>query len=272
MKTQLWCAVALLGMAGCSGSPGMPAPTPTATSRTIGPTIALYPGHGPATSPPSGVPAANSENLVFRSAASSQSSGVTGAQYLVDEPGYAGTFSFASSCASQSVATASFENGIVIGNPPSSYSESPGPTGTGPAALFDVVSSGIFGPHTCLLSINDAQGHSATIQITNDQLLLYQADPGPTPRPGASGTPFALLANFSPTTFLVYEQGYSGAYTLDPSSCTEFSARLTPGTMPSSGAILTLSEAAAPNGDVCTFVVRDADGQIASAEAYYEGV
>jgi hypothetical protein len=199
------------------------------------------------------------------------------AQFLIDEPGYIGILSQANSCGPGVIANGSFENGIGAGN--QGYGFSPGATGNGPAAIFDLVQTGIYGPQTCTLSIRDTKGLSATITLKNEALLLYSGQKGPQPTAGALGVPVAYDgyggATPSPApsgsvpavedwsqTFLVYEQGYNGVYSLDPSSCAYFTATLVQGATPNSGATLSVHyHGPSPQETGCTFVVRDMDGQ-----------
>jgi hypothetical protein len=149
-----------------------------------------------------------------------------------------------------------------------------------------LVQTGIYGPQTCTLSIRDTNGHSATITLKNEALLLYSGQKGPQPTAGALGVPVAFDyfggATPSPApsgtvpaiedwsqTFLVYEQGYSGVYSLDASSCAYFTATLVQGATPSDGGTLSVHyHGPSPQETGCTFVVRDANGQ----SAIYQGV
>jgi hypothetical protein len=265
MKSYGFALFALL-IAGCSSAGTAPG------TRSISATIAIFPGHGPSTAPPSGQPRVASTSLVFTNSNASAGSAFpqSAAQYLISEPNYNGTFSITNSCGTNSVASASFENGIVLGNPAGSYSFASGATGTGPAALLDVSANGAYSNASCSLDVADSSGHTATIALTNRELLLYAGQQGPTPEAGAIGQPGVTLPNFAPATYLVFEQGYSGAYSLEPSTCQEFHATLSAGASPMSGAQLSLSYGPSKAMQTCTFVIDDVQGQSVSIEAYEE--
>jgi hypothetical protein len=156
------------------------------------------------------------------------------AQYLVYEPTYAGSYTVMNSCNPPAVANTSFETQLTP-EPGGGYSFKPGPMGSGPGAILDV-SSGVLGPQTCTLSVSDDHGNSATIAVTNKQLLLY-------PESGARLVPGAI-----------------GKATLN--------APVDPG----SPGLLTLSANGEPTAETCMFAVSDSIGNQAFAEAYYEGV
>jgi hypothetical protein len=253
-------------VAGCSGA----GTAPSTSSRAAA--VAIFPGHGPSTAPPSDQPRVASTTLIFTNANASTGSAfaVSAAQYLISEPDYTGTFSVKNSCGTNVVASASFENGIVLGNAAGSYSFSSGANGTGPAVLLDVSATGAYSRAACSLDVADSSGHTATIALANRELLVYAGQQGPTPQAGAVGQPGMILPNFSPASYLVFEQGYTGVYSLDPSTCQEFHATLTAGASPGSGAQLSLSYGPSTAMQTCTFVVHDAQGQSISIEAYEE--
>ena len=255
----------------CGGERGIPV-GPLATLAPQQDTrVLLYPAHPPSLLP-SAQTGASSASVVFTN---SPAPGVLtplpgAAQYLVYEPDYTGQYSVSNSCVPPAVASTSFETELT---PQSGggYSFKPGPQGTGPGAILDVHSSGVLGPQTCTLSVRDDLGNTVTIAVTNKQLLLYP-DNGAPFGAGADGTEFFLDATFIPRSFYVYEQGYSGAFVLAPSSCGTFKATLTAPVDPGSPALLSLAANGAPTAEGCTFAVSDSAGNQAFAEAYYEGV
>ena len=255
-------------LAGCGGGGAAP-PPPVALPP---PLLLLYPAHPPALVPGNDAGVATA-SLTFGNSGA-PGIGVPlpgGTQYLVYEPQYTGSYTVANSCSPPAVAQTSFETEIAPQPGTGGYSFKPAATGSGPGAILDVTPSGVLGPQTCTLMVSDTQGNSASISVTNQQLLLYPSTSAGF-GPGAVGTGLYLDANFSPGTLYVYEQGYSGAYTLAPSTCSTFKATLTPPVDPGSPALLTLSANGAPTLEGCTFTVSDSNGRQASAVAYYEGV
>lgn len=265
-------AIALLSaalLAACGGGRGTALFIPPPPQQRQ--SLLLYPGHAPSLVPGS-QPGSGSVSLTLTN---SPTPGVLtplpgGAQYLVYEPNYTGTYSVSNSCNPAAVAATSFETEIT---PQSGggYSFMPGPIGNGPGAILVVQPSGVLGPQTCTLNVRDDVGHIVSIAVTNKQLLLYPGY-GAAFGPGANGTAFFLDASFAPRSFYVYEQGYTGAYVLAPSSCSTFKATLTAPVDPGSPALLALTANGSPTGETCTFVVSDSTGNQAFAEAYYEGV
>lgn len=256
-------------LAACGGESGPPSPPPAAPQQDT--RLLLYPAHPPSLvpGPQTGTPSAS---VTFANSPPPQVLAPLpgAAQYLVYEPSYTGAYSVVNSCDPQAVATTSFETELTP-QAGGGYSFKPGPTGTGPGAILDVESSGILGPQTCTLSVRDDLGHAVTIAVTNKQLLLYP-DYGTAFGPGASGTGFFLDATFAPRNFYVYEQGYTGPYTLGPSSCSTFKATLNAPVDPGSPALLSLTANGSPTAEVCTFAVSDSSGNQAFAQAYYEGI
>lgn len=233
--------------------------------------LLLYPGHAPSLVPASEAGTRNA-SLTFTNSPAPQLNAPLpgGAQYLVYEPNYTGGYTVTNSCSPAAVANTSFETELTP-QPGGGYSFKPGPTGSGPGAILVVTASGVLGPQTCTLTVSDTNGNSATIAVTNKQLLLYPASASGF-GPGAMGTGFFLDATFVPKSFYVYEQGYSGSYTLAPSSCATFKATLNAPVDPGSPALLSLVANGAPTPEACTFAVSDSAGNQAFVEAYYEGV
>jgi hypothetical protein len=254
-------------LSGCGGGNAAPALVDFRPQRAP---LMLYPGHAPTLAPgtESGTPAASL--TLTNSPVPTVSMPLPGAaQYLVYEPNYTGPFSVTSSCDPAAVAAASFETQVTPQNG-GGYSFTPGPTGTGPGAILDVKSSGVLGPQTCTLTVRDERGNAATIAVTGKQLLLYR-DTNASFGPGLSGSAFVLDVTFAPGSFYVYEQGYSGGYTLAPSSCAAFKATLNAPVDPSGPAVLTLAANGPPTPEICTFAISDSNGNRAFVEAAYEG-
>lgn len=254
-------------LAGCGG--GALAPSPS-VNPPGSPQLLIYAGHAPQQ-----VPGGAGSSAVSLTLSNNPVPGVgdplpSGAQYLVYEPGYSGTYAITSSCNPAAVAKTSFETEITPQNP--GYSFKPSTTGNGPGAILDVSSSGIFGPQTCTFTVSDTAGRSAAITVTDKQLLLYPGVTAGVPPAGAAGTGFYLDATFTPGNVVVYEHGYSGGYELAPSTCSAFSAVLHAPVDPGSGAVLTLSANGAPTPEVCTFTVFDSAGNQAFVQTAYEGV
>ena len=255
----------------CGGVRGIPVgPIPSVAPQQDA-RMLLYPAHPPSLLPGAQTGSAAEAVTFTNSPAPGVLTPLPGAaQYLVYEANYTGAYSVVNSCDPPAVATASFETELTP-QAGGGYSFKPGPVGTGPGAVLDVKSSGILGPQTCTLTVQDALGHAVTIAVTNKQLLIYP-DGGTAFGPGAGGTEFFLDATFVPRTFYVYEQGYTGPYVLAPSSCSTFKATLNAPVDPGSPALLSLTANGTPTAEGCTFTVSDSLGNQAFAEAYYEGV
>lgn len=254
-------------LAACGGGGASP-PSPPSMQQSG---LLLYPGNAPVQ-----LPAGSSgTRAVSLTLTNHPPPGVgaplpAGAQYLAYEPGYTGVYTVSSTCSPPAVANTSFETEITSQNP--GYSFKPSSSGNGPGAILDVTSSGVFGPQTCTLSVNDTLGHSATVTVSDKQLLIYPGVSGGVPPNGAAGTAFYLDVSFTPGSFLVYEHGYSGGFTLAPSTCSAFTATLMAPVDPGSGAVLSVGANGAPTPEICTFAVSDSNGNQAFVQSAYEGV
>ena len=271
MKSFGSAALAMVSLlAGCGGGGASP-PSPPPSSG-FGSQLLIYPGHAPMVVP-GAQPGTSSTSLTFGDSGPPDV-GLRlpgGAQYLIYESNYTGSYTVANSCSPAAVAQTSFETEITPQPGTGGYSFKPASTGSGPGAILDVTPSGVLGPQTCTLTVSDTRGNSVSIAVTNDQLLLYP-DTGGGFGPGLAGTGFYLDATFVPATLYVYEQGYSGAYTLEPSTCSTFKATITAPVDAGSPALLSLTANGPPTIEACTFTVTDSNNRTASVAAYYEGV
>lgn len=259
-------AVDAVVLSGCGGGSST---MPGAPGRGASSPLAIYAAQAPSLVPAAGEQGVSSVQVSLSDNTSAGAPPKDG-QYLIYENGYNGSYSITSSCAAGTVADASFETRVTP-QAQGGYSFQPGPIGTGPGALLDVASSGVFGPQTCTITVSDSNAHSASIVVTNHQLLLYPGASSVVPATGSTGTAYALLANIAPPmSFLVYEQGFSGTYALAPSTCSTFGATLTPGSG-GAGAILTIRATGPRSAEACVFQITDGTGQSAYAKAYYEG-
>lgn len=258
-------------LAGCGGGGGA-APLSPPPSNGFGSQLLLYPGHAPMLVPGTQPGTTNATLTLGNSGTPGPGYSLPGgAQYLVYESNYTGSYTVANSCAPAAVAQTSFETEITPQPGAGGYSFKPAPTGSGPGAILDVTPSGVLGAQTCTLKVSDTVGNSVSIAVTNNQLLLYPDTSGGF-GPGLTGTGFYLDASFVPTTLFVYEQGYSGGYTLEPYTCSTFKATLTAPVDAGSPALLTLSANGPPTLEGCTFTATDSHGRQAVVAAYYEGV